>query len=394
MRGWVATDFGRRQRTACFETAEGDAELRLGAKQTPSFASGSSREQTVCFGIWQRLVLDILSGGSGDDLINAGAGADRVTGGSGHDTLNGEAGDDHLDGGSGNDVLDGGSGSDEVSGGSGSDTLIYVASENQGSTDRYDGGTGKDKLRLVLTRAEWMNPSLQADLAAYLDFIRRVSLPTGEARNETFRFSAFDLRVSRIENVEVVVDGFTIDPRDDQVILASDALTVGEDGGPDSINVLANDTVLDLVRQIAFTKPGHGTVTLQPTLGGPKAAPSALFTYTPDSGYWQYLAAGQTATDTFTYTITDADRDSSTATVTVTIQGANDAPIITSMAQTGAITELEGRWRRRLALRVRDDHVQRCRPQRSACRSRNEWRRDKPDACYRSHVDGYALQSS
>ncbi len=51
------------------------------------------------------------------------------------------------------------------------------------------------------------------------------------------------------------------------------------------------------------------------------------FEYTQPSGVYDYLAVGETATDTFSYRITDALGNEDTATVSITINGVNDAPI-------------------------------------------------------------------
>ena len=53
------------------------------------------------------------------------------------------------------------------------------------------------------------------------------------------------------------------------------------------------------------------------------------YTYNPNgvtSGLFDYLQAGDTATDTITYTVTTPTGQTDTATVTVTITGVNDAP--------------------------------------------------------------------
>ena len=91
------------------------------------------------------------------------------------------------------------------------DVLIYRQSENAGATDTYDGGSGIDTIRLELTRAQSLNATLQADIAEYLQFLAANTLPNGQAKNTEFRFDAFDLRVSKIENLVVVVDGVVID---------------------------------------------------------------------------------------------------------------------------------------------------------------------------------------
>ncbi|MDF1754813.1 MAG: autotransporter-associated beta strand repeat-containing protein [Verrucomicrobiales bacterium] len=70
------------------------------------------------------------------------------------------------------------------------------------------------------------------------------------------------------------------------------------------------------------------------------------FTYDPN-GAFDYLAVGETATDTFTYTIIDDSGATDTATVTITIRGVNDAPELADVAITseneGTQTSLSGK---------------------------------------------------
>jgi VCBS repeat-containing protein len=114
----------------------------------------------------------------------------------------------------------------------------------------------------------------------------------------------------------------------------ADTATVSENGPATIINVLANDTDqatgATLHVSSVNTSGLHGTVTI--------AADCGSISYNPGS-YFQYLAAGQTATETFTYTETDQFGGSATASTTVTIVGANDGPTISSATATGAVTE-------------------------------------------------------
>src|SRR5262249_46616432 len=64
------------------------------------------------------------------------------------------------------------------------------------------------------------------------------------------------------------------------------------------------------------------------------------FGYDP-SGQFEYLNAGQTATDTFQYTVDDGHGGLSTAVATVTIQGENDAAVV-SGTTAGDVTEAGG----------------------------------------------------
>lgn len=54
--------------------------------------------------------------------------------------------------------------------------------------------------------------------------------------------------------------------------------------------------------------------------------PDGSYVYDPN-GQYDFLAAGQSTTDTFIYTISDGTGGTDTATVTITITGTNDAPI-------------------------------------------------------------------
>ncbi|TAJ67800.1 VCBS domain-containing protein [Brevundimonas sp.] len=350
------------------------------------FVDGGSGDDEVDGGSGNDTVLggegnDEVDGGEGEDAVDGGVGNDEVDGGEGNDTVNGGAGHDEVDGGSGNDVVNGGSGNDRVDAGSGHDTAVYVLGENVGARDVYDGGSGTDTLQLVLTRAEWMSPAVQAEIARYLVFLDRFSghdrghddhdhrdddddrngrddhsgrgrddndrdcdddqdngHDSGHGHNGAFTFS-FGLTVSDFENLSVIVDGVALDPRDSAVTLVNDVMAAGEETVSISVDVLANDSVPDLIATLTNTQPSHGSVSLTRTSGAPATADTARFVYTPDAAHWQYLAAGETATDTFTYTVTDSDGDTRTATVTVTITGANDAPTISAAVSAGAVVE-------------------------------------------------------
>lgn len=271
-----------------------------------------------------------VNGGSGDDVLTGDGTANVISGGSGHDTLAGAGGDDILKGDAGRDLLDGGAGNDRVDGHSEDDVLVYVAAENAGAHDEYDGGAGVDTLRLVLTREEWMRPAVQGDIAAFLAFISDPN-PSGQATAGVFAFTAFDLKAGKFERLEVTVDGVPLDPRDEAVTLADDASQADEDGTAAGA-VLANDAVPDLVRSVeVVVQPAHGTLVFNA---------DGTYVYTPGSDF-NSMAAGETATETFQYKVTDADFDSAIATVTLTITGTNDGPVVTNSVEelAGAVQE-------------------------------------------------------
>lgn len=272
-----------------------------------------------------------VNGGSGNDVLGGDELADVVSGGSGNDTLSGRAGDDVLRGDAGDDTLDGGSDNDRVEGNAGDDVAVYVAAENAGALDEYDGGAGVDTLRLVLTREEWLRPAVQNDIAAFLAFISGQANASGEATAGVFAFTAFELKAGKFERLEVTVDGVPLDPRDETVALADDASQTDEDGTAAGA-VLANDAVPDLVRSIELVvQPVHGTLVFNA---------DGTYVYTPGV-HFNSMAAGETATETFQYKVTDADFDSTLAMVTVTITGTNDGPVVTNTTQelVGAVQE-------------------------------------------------------
>jgi len=280
------------------------------------------------------------------NLINGTSGSDTLNGLSGDNTISGGAGVDKLNGGAGLDTLDGGAGSDTLSGNSGDDTLTFDATTPAASLDVYDGGSGKDTLKVVLTFSQWFNPSVQAEVASYLNFVLvNTQWRTLEANNTEFNFTSLGvgLKASKFEYLKVVVDGVDIgDPTDEGVTIVADSMGMSEDAGSAIVNVLANDLVPDLVKNVTFTQPAaypaKGNVVLE---GGPftPGSTSAFLKYTPVAGAWDFLAAGATGTETFTYTVFDADDDTDTKTVTITITGVNDGP--TAVADTAAGTENE-----------------------------------------------------
>ncbi|MAS94337.1 MAG: hypothetical protein CMO55_14155 [Verrucomicrobiales bacterium] len=109
----------------------------------------------------------------------------------------------------------------------------------------------------------------------------------------------------------------------------SAVISVGED---DVLSVSAGEGVLvnDTDPDIDGVAPDDSiTVTAHDahSAAGGVVIVNADGSYTYDSnGRFNYLALGESATDTFTYTISDSQGATDTATVTVTILGSNDAP--------------------------------------------------------------------
>ncbi len=88
----------------------------------------------------------------------------------------------------------------------------------------------------------------------------------------------------------------------------------GKDTSFTTASVLANDN-----------HPESSTLSVQSidttgTLGQVTDNGDGTFTYDPN-GQFEYLAAGEQATDTFTYTLNDGSGDAATAIVTITTTG-------------------------------------------------------------------------
>lgn len=280
---------------------------------------------------------------NGDNTVIGTPGNDHLNGGAGADTLSGGAGDDRLNGGAGNDLLDGGFGSDTVSGDAGDDTLVYRLAENTGATDVYDGGSGIDKLRLVLTGAEWARAAVRADVTSYLAFIAANTGKNGEAKNTEFRFQAFDLRVSKIESLEVVVDGVVIDPNNPNqnhapTVSAPVSGSGAEGSGTFSVNLLQNATDVDAgaVLHIAnldwSDNAAPGAMPAGFTVAG-----NAIIVDTNQLAY-DGLALGETFTAHFSYDVVDEFGALVHQTASITVTGTNDTPVVQALAGDSAGT--------------------------------------------------------
>jgi len=123
-------------------------------------------------------------------------------------------------------------------------------------------------------------------------------------------------------------------------------------GNPSSASVTENADVdaygnLVATGSIPIVDPDHGQSSFKTTvtaaagdLGSLHLNVDGTYTYTVDNAATKCLAAGETKIDTFTVT----SLDGTTKDVSFTIHGANEAPVITSSAQTGSITEIAGAW--------------------------------------------------
>ena len=251
---------------------------------------------------------DLIDGGAGNDTLNGGAGIDILIGGAGNDSLVGGSDADVLAGGAGNDTLDGGSGTDIVSGADGNDTLVYRVSENVGSLDLYDGGQGRDTLRIFATSA-------QAASSGFVEDITRLRWLIDHNGSATTFLDSLGLQVVSIERVEVIIvgGGGNTGPtavNDNVAAIEDTAITIT------AASLLSNDTDPDAgdTRTLVSVASGqNGTAVLDQ---------SGNVIFTP--------AANFSGTASFTYTMRDAAGATSTATVFVSVAGVADAPTLTA----------------------------------------------------------------
>jgi VCBS repeat-containing protein len=132
--------------------------------------------------------------------------------------------------------------------------------------------------------------------------------------SDSFTYDASDGTTTDEATVSITVNSVN-----DVPVANDDSQSVSEDSTGDTVDVLANDTDADgdgLTISAVDTTSTTGTVTNN----------GDDVTYDPN-GQFEYLAAGETATDTFTYTVSDGSGGTDTATVTITITGANDSPV-------------------------------------------------------------------
>ena len=120
----------------------------------------------------------------------------------------------------------------------------------------------------------------------------------------------------------------TVHSSNDPPVAGDDSVTVAEDSGATTIDVLGNDSAgpaneNQTLTVTAVTQPANGVVSLN----------NGVVTFTPNANF-----AGTTS---FSYTVSDGgpdngDGNTDTATVTVTVPGSPDAPVANAVNATGA----------------------------------------------------------
>ncbi len=217
--------------------------------------------------------------------------------------------------GKGSDLIrDLGGNEDKVKAGDGDDTVEFHYSGNESGINEYDGDKGSDTLALHFTRAQWLqlNALVQTDLDSFL-----AHLVGGSKKG--FQFQSVGIEAGEFETVRVFVDDLELSPEDDVAIATDDDRQLDENTEIIG-NVLDNDEVPDLVRQVERlgADVSRGALSLNS---------DGSFTFVTGTDF-EELALDEPATVSFSYRVTDATGDTDDAVVTIVVNGQNDTPLL------------------------------------------------------------------
>ncbi len=254
-----------------------------------------------------------LVGYSGDDLIvNSGTVDGAIWAGGGSDTITNTGYADKIAGQGSDDTIftSGEVGNGGIMAGGGND----IVSWNGGSIGGViDGQNGYDVLNLYIPEDYPYSGTPSSGSVTY--------------NGETIKWQGFE---------EVNLLG---DPGGTETTANGDAVTANEDLNV-SFDVLANDAVSDTGGTLTVVNVDTSSLLFPDNLEQITNGTFIYYLYSHD-GYldFDYLAVGQSATETFKYTIEDEEGETSTATVTITINGVNDDPQLLLQDDSGSVTE-------------------------------------------------------
>ncbi|WP_323782972.1 beta strand repeat-containing protein [Thalassovita sp.] len=259
---------------------------------------------------------DHLNGSSGDDTIDGFGGDDTINAGNGGDLIDGGDGDDFIQTGNGDDIVTGGEGDDTINGNGGSDTAIYA-----GSVAEYALSTENSRIIVDdLNTADGDDGTDSLHDVDYIQFYDYTVDLTGGTNNAP---------------VAVVADQTT-----DEDSPTDFGMTLIDFDGD---SVVAPSLSVSSTNAMDVTLPASVSVISGPTPGstGLGSATGFGLHFDPGDGY-QWLAAGESTTETVTVTSTDDQGGSFVQTFDVTITGVNDAPeandVATSVSESGNTT--------------------------------------------------------
>ncbi len=154
-------------------------------------------------------------------------------------------------------------------------------------------------------------------------------LGVGETRDVLFDYTITDSNGGfSTQTITVTITGVNDGPTP-----VPDSFTTDEETPLTTGNVLINDSDID--NGSSSSVSGFDTIG---TLGLVTNNGDDTFNYDPN-GQFEYLAIGESATDTFDYTVSDEHGATATATVTVTVTGVNDPVSATDDSGVGFTTD-------------------------------------------------------
>jgi len=214
--------------------------------------------------------------------------ANRINGGSGYDAIIGSALADRVNAGDGDDTVMGGAGDDVLFGNDGDDTAAYEGSIFNFTWEGGKGGT------LVVTDS------------------------TDAEGTDTLK---------HFENLQFGDYTLDLDGDNAAMILGDDTLTTDEDNaGTAAITAWDFDGGTPSVDSISVT--GGGSVTAGTSSAGTSGmgtGTNVAIAFDPGAAY-QYLAVGESATETITVVMNDGQGNLTSHSIAVTIDGVNDNP--------------------------------------------------------------------
>ena len=176
-----------------------------------------------------------------------------------------------------------------------------------------------------------------------LDNVRAAVLSDGPGEGATESFTVLFSDSQTDPNPQSVDIVITVVGNDDGPVFVAGASTtqrsIVEDATPNTVSGQMVATDVDGPTPTWNTTDGTGSV--QGTYGLLAVTTAGVWTYTLDAVLSNSLAPSDSVQETFSLVATDSGGASITQTVTVTVQGANDAPILTSAVtqETGTVTE-------------------------------------------------------
>ncbi len=253
-------------------------------------------------------------GGNGDDFIdNNGTVDGSIYGVGGSDTIINSGSAGRLVGqGSDDTIITSGVVLSDIKAGSGNDTVSWYGGNIGGV---IDGQSGSGDILNLYVPAGTVNYSY-----------------TGTAASGTLTYDGKTVAWQAFETLNL------IEPNPVATTAYDDLVTVNEDLDV-SFDVLSNDTVSGTGGSLTVVSIDTSTLNFP---GNLEELANGKYTYHEysNAGYLDhdYLAVGETATETFTYRMEDEEGVSSTATVNITITGLNDGPQFLLQEDSGSVT--------------------------------------------------------